>query len=181
MLVSGLGQKTDVGRQRDIARHFLPHELKRVRRKPHVFAAARDRVGLSLRVVIDGAWMKHGPNIPVILEHANGRRLRIRLDQREHHQQKRATGPAARAKASHAQVSHSEQKSAHRSPHEKLLSQFGQHCKSNYLHPRKRCHAERSERKAKPPSRAVEASLPPVHCRRENFPHPPQLLIKHWA
>ena len=53
VLVSSLSQERDVGRQGHVSRHFLPHKLKGVGRKPHVFAAAADRVRFLRRIVID--------------------------------------------------------------------------------------------------------------------------------
>ena len=71
MLISGFGQKTDVGSQAHISGHLLPHKLECILCRPHVFAASGDGVSLARRIVIDGTLVEHGAHIAVIFKDPN--------------------------------------------------------------------------------------------------------------
>src|SRR6266478_9138288 len=68
MLIHALADKRDVRRQRHIARNFLPHKLKSVRRIPHVFAAPGNRVAPLGCVVFHGPCVPHSAYVSVAFE-----------------------------------------------------------------------------------------------------------------
>src|SRR5467141_2526377 len=70
VFVRALPEKGDVRRQRDVAGHFLPRELESVASKPHVLAAAGDRVASFRRVVFHGTRVKNRSNVSAALEDA---------------------------------------------------------------------------------------------------------------
>src|SRR5215472_17850384 len=73
VLVSGLGQKTDVGGERYVPGHFLPYKLECVRGKPHVLAAAGDGVGFRGGIVLDRSRVKDRADVAMALKDAYGR------------------------------------------------------------------------------------------------------------
>jgi hypothetical protein len=85
VLVAGEIRELDVGGDFNVARHFLPRELERIRGGPHVFAAATDGVGVLHRVERRRSGVQHGANIRMIVKDSDrGLGERERNDQRQH-------------------------------------------------------------------------------------------------
>ena len=72
VFVSAGVRKRNVGRQCNVAGNFLPHEVKGVRRRPHILAAAGYGVGLLCIVVFDRPRMQDRANVCVTLKHSDG-------------------------------------------------------------------------------------------------------------
>src|SRR5205814_9943139 len=68
MRIAAGADPANVRRQRDVARHFFPDEMKRIVGGPHIFSAAADEVSLLRRVVFDRAGPEDVADIAVALE-----------------------------------------------------------------------------------------------------------------
>src|SRR5258708_10557134 len=73
MFVHAFAEKRNVRRQRHVAGHFLPRELESIAGKPHILAAARNRVASFRRVVFHGTRMKNRSNVPVAFKQTDWR------------------------------------------------------------------------------------------------------------
>ena len=72
MLFPASADKRNVGRQREVARSLLPDIVKGVTCRPHVFAAAGDRVTLFCRVETDRPRMQNRPHVSMVFKDPNG-------------------------------------------------------------------------------------------------------------
>ena len=70
VLVAGLGQEADVGRQRHVSGDLFPNELECVGGGPHVLSAAGDCVSLVRGIVINRSGVKNGADVAVAFEKA---------------------------------------------------------------------------------------------------------------
>src|SRR5579859_196921 len=70
MLLDPGADEARAGREREIARHPLPNELKIVAVAPHVLAGTADQVLLPGRIVRDGAGAAHVADIAMAVEDA---------------------------------------------------------------------------------------------------------------
>jgi len=128
VLIAAFVQKRNVSGQSHVARYFLPYELKRIRREPHILAAARDRVGSLRAIVVDRPCVQHGANIAVRLKHADGRRSSLRRSLSND----RTAGSADDTNHDHNR--HETSKTAHKNPPSICPSPAAvaiRHCKPN--------------------------------------------------
>ena len=76
MRIACFAQDSNMRRQSHIAGDFFPYEMERIVREPHVFAAARDTIGLLARSVLERPTVKGSADLLLpIKKTADGQRL----------------------------------------------------------------------------------------------------------
>src|SRR5260370_34086543 len=73
VFVHSFAKKRNVRCQRDVTRHFLPRKLEGVFAKPHILAAAGNRVASGCRVEFRRTWMQHTANIAATFKYTDWR------------------------------------------------------------------------------------------------------------
>ena len=76
--ISACSEKGDIGSKCYIAGDLLPGEVQGVRGKPHVFAAAGDRVSPCGGIIFDGTGVQNDADIRVVPQTARTAALRPR-------------------------------------------------------------------------------------------------------
>ena len=66
--IAARADPANVRRERDLARHFFPDEMKCIVGEPHIFSSTGDEISLFRRIIFDRAGPEDVANVAVALE-----------------------------------------------------------------------------------------------------------------